>query len=265
MARAGTAALITGASSGISAAFAGQLARRGHDLILVARRRERLEQFAARLSRDHGIGAEALAADLSGDEGVGRVESRIAAAPNLELVVNGAGFGSRGRFWEADDGLQDRMYRVHVLATMRLTRAALRAMMPRDRGAVINVSSVAGFGASPGSASYASTKAWMNVFTESLALELASAGSRVKVQALCPGFTLSEFHDVIGVGRGRIPRSWWMTAEEVAAASLRGLERGRIYVIPGLRYRAVVALEAMVPGAVRRAVTRVYARWTKHV
>jgi NAD(P)-dependent dehydrogenase (short-subunit alcohol dehydrogenase family) len=123
MARAGSAALVTGASSGIGAAFARQLARRGHGLILVARRRDRLEQLAGELTRAHGVAAEVLVADLSEDHGVASVESRIATAPDLDLVVNNAGFGSRGRFWDGDDGLQDRMYRVHVLATMRLTRA----------------------------------------------------------------------------------------------------------------------------------------------
>ncbi len=265
MARAGSAALVTGASSGIGAAFARQLARRGHGLILVARRRDRLEQLAGELTRAHGVAAEVLVADLSEDHGVASVESRIAAAPDLDLVVNNAGFGSRGRFWDGDDGLQDRMYRVHVIATMSLTRAALRAMVPRDRGAVINVSSVAGFAASPGGASYAATKAWMNVFTESLALELESAGSHVKVQALCPGFTYSEFHDVIGADRSRIPRSWWMNADEVAAASLRGLEQGRIYVIPGARYRVLAALARLAPAGLRRSATRLYARRTKRV
>ncbi len=265
MARAGSAALVTGASSGIGAAFARALARRGHDLILVARRRDRLEQLAQQLAREHGVAAEVLAADLSEDAGVASVEARIAAAPDLDLVVNSAGFGSRGRFWDAEDGVQDRMYRVHVIATMRLTRAALRSMVPRDRGAVINVSSVAGFAASPGGASYAATKAWMNVFTESLALELDSAGSGVKVQALCPGFTYSEFHDVIGADRSRIPRTWWMTADEVVAASLRGLEEGRIYVIPGLRYRVLAALARVAPAGLRRAATHVYARRTKRV
>jgi len=215
MAGAGSAALITGASSGIGAAFARALAVRGYDLVLVARRRDRLEQLARELESQYKVCVEVLAADLSDEAQAGWVEEKIATSPNLDLVVNNAGFGSRGKFWEADDGLQDKMYRVHVLATMRLTRAALRSMMPRHRGAVINVSSVAGFAASPGGASYASTKAWMNVFTESLALELDSLGSRVRVQALCPGFTLSEFHDVIGADRSKIPSGWWMKAEAV--------------------------------------------------
>ncbi len=265
MAAARPVAVITGASSGLGAAFARALAARGYDLILAARRRDRLELLAAETASAHGVQAEALPVDLSEEAGVAQVEAKIAVTPGLDLVVNNAGFGSRGRFWEADDGTQDRMYRVHVLATMRLTRAALRVMIPRDRGSVINVSSVAGFAASPGGASYASTKAWMNVFTESLALELDSLGSRVRVQALCPGFTFTEFHDVIGWDRNRIPRSWWMKAEDVVDASLRGLERGRIYVIPGWRYRALVALAGVVPSGWRRAVSRVYARRTKRV
>src|SRR5580658_10650919 len=163
-------ALITGASSGIGAAFAAALAARGQDVVLVARRADRLEQLAESLKRSHGIRAEALVADLASDDDVARVVERIAAAPDLELLVNNAGFGSRGKFFEADARGQDQMHRVHVLATVRLTHAALAGMVKRARGGIINVSSVAGFWQAPGNVSYCATKCWMNSFTEGLAL-----------------------------------------------------------------------------------------------
>ena len=211
--------MVTGASSGIGAEFARRLARDGFALILVARRREQLEHLAGELG-----GAEILTADLTLDEELTRVEARIASAPDLDLLVNNAGFGTRGRFWEASLEGQERMHRLHVMATMRLTRAALAAMVPRGRGGVINVSSVAGFGQSPGNISYCATKAWMNSFTEGLDLELRGAGSPVRVQALCPGFTITEFHDAMGTSRDGIPAWLWMRAGDVVDASLRGLQ-----------------------------------------
>jgi short-subunit dehydrogenase len=239
-------ALVTGASSGIGATFARALARRGYDLVLVARRKDRLEALAGE------IGGEALPADLTDEADLKRVEDRIGAADNLELLVNNAGFGTHGRFWEADLEGQDRMHRLHIVATMRLSHAALRGMVARGRGGLINVSSVAGFVQSPGSTSYGATKRWINAFTEGLYLELKSAGSPVKVQALCPGFTYSEFHDVAGVDRNLIAKSLWMRAEDVVEASLRGLDRGDLFVVPGWRYKFLVRLLAVVPDGLRR-------------
>jgi len=174
--------MVTGASSGIGAEFARRLAREGWGLTLVARRAERLEALAKQIG-----GAETIAADLTTDAGLERVEQRIASCAALELLVNNAGFGTKGNFHETPLTGQEAMHRLHVMATMRLTRAALAGMVPRGRGGVINVSSVAGYGHSPGNASYCATKAWMNSFTDCLDLELRSAGSAVRVQALCPG------------------------------------------------------------------------------
>jgi len=243
-------ALITGSSSGIGATFATALATRSYDLLLVARRRERLEELAETLQRSHGILAEILAADLTVDQQLGAVEQRIAAAGNLELLVNNAGFGTHGKFFSVNVRSQDQMHRLHVLATMRLTHAALPGMLARGKGGVINVSSVAAFWQSPGSISYCATKRWMNSFTEGLALELKSIGSPVKVQALCPGYTFSEFHDVAGMDRKLIPASLWMRAEDVVAESLRGLDRGKTVVIPGALYKAAVFLMKNTPGFV---------------
>jgi short-subunit dehydrogenase len=252
-------ALVTGASSGIGAMFARKLAQRGRDLILVARRRERLEALARELEGKHGIRVEPLAADLARDDDLARVEERIRAAEALELLVNNAGFGTRGWFHEADLEPHERMHRLHVLATVRLTHAALLGMTARGRGGIVNVSSVAGFVQTPGNTSYAATKAWMISFTEGLHLELKAAGSPVKVQALCPGFTYSEFHDVAGMDRQRIPKAWWMQAEEVVEASLRGLERGKLIVVPGWRYRLVVFVLGLLPRALLHAGSIQYA------
>jgi short-subunit dehydrogenase len=198
-------------------------------------------------------GAETLAADLTLEEDLVRVEARIASTPELELLVNNAGFGTKGQLWETPLDGQERMHQLHVMATLRLTRAALAAMVPRARGGVINVSSVAAFGQSPGNISYCATKAWMNSFTEGLDLELRGSGSPVRVQALCPGFTVTGFHDAMGMSREGIPAWLWMRAGDVVDASLRGLERGKLFVVPGAIYKLVVLLEKLTPRWLRTA------------
>jgi short-subunit dehydrogenase len=240
-------ALITGASSGIGATFARALASRGYDLVLVARRKERLDQLAAELCAVHPIHAETLVADLADDASRAVVEERLASDPNLELLVNNAGFGDQGLFWKTDLAMQDRMHRVHVLATLRLNHAALRNLVAHGRGGIINVASVAGFIRSPGTASYNSTKAWMNSFTECVSLELKIARSPVKIQALCPGFTYTEFHDTMGMDRKTIPSWWWMQAEDIVEASLEGLDRGKLFVVPGFGYKLVTTVVWRLP------------------
>ncbi len=239
-------ALITGASAGIGAEFAKQLAARGRPLVLVARRGDRLEEMAKNL----GVPCEVIVADLAAESGLSAVEQRLGKG-DVDLLINNAGFGTRGLFWEADSEGQDRMHRLHVIATMRLCRAALPHMVRRGRGGIINVSSVAAFGRTPGNASYCATKAWMNAFTEGLYMELKVRDSGVRVQALCPGFTYTEFHDVLGVDRSPAPKGWWLTAERVVADSLKGLDRGQLIVVPGLRYRLLVHLLKHLPDSWR--------------
>ena len=241
-------AAITGASSGIGAVFARALATRGYDLLLIARRRDRLEELARQLT------AEILVADLTDDADLRRVEARLSAAENLDLLVNNAGMGIAGAFAAADIDAQDHMHRLHVTATLRLTHAALAGMVARRKGGIINVASVAGFLTNPGAISYCATKTWINSFTEGLYLELKSAGSPVRVQTLCPGFTYSEFHDTASMDRRKLaPPSWWLTAESVVEESLQGLERGRLFVIPGFRYRALVAILRCIPRPLKHA------------
>jgi hypothetical protein len=147
------------------------------------------------------------------------------------------------------------MHRLHVLATVRLTHAALGKMVRQNAGGVINVASVSAFVRVAGNASYAATKSWMTAFTEGLYLELKSARSAVKVQALCPGYTYSEFHDRLQLDRKRIaPLSFWTSAELVVDESLQGLRKGKLFVVPGWRYRAIVALISKLPVSVRLAI-----------
>lgn len=244
---------ITGASSGIGAAFARKLAP-GHDLLLIARRRDRLETLAAELETQFGNAVEVLPADLTEEYDLAGAAERIRGENRLALLINNAGFGTKGRFWQAPLEVQEQMHKLHVTATMQLTHAALNNMVPRDFGGIVNVASVAAFVRSPGSVSYCATKSWMTVFTEGLYLELRGLCSNVTVQALCPGFTYSEFHDAAGLDRSRMaPPSFWMTADEIVDASLTGLRRRKLFVIPGWRYRVLTAIVSKLPARARVA------------
>lgn len=244
-------AAITGASAGLGTVFARKLAARGYDLLLIARRMDRLRELADELTRANGVHAEPMAADLSRLEDIDAVAGRIAGEPRLGLLVNNAGFGIKGSFWEAPLADQVAMHRVHIDATMRLSRAALESMVARDEGSIVNVSSVAGFFRSPANVSYCATKAWINAFTEGLYLELAARGSKVGAQALCPGFTYTEFHDVMGADRGHVAKWLWMKADDVVEASLAALPSRKLYVIPGWQYKAVVAVATKFPMSLR--------------
>lgn len=246
-------AAITGASAGLGTVFARKLAAQGYDLILIARRLDRLRLIADELTRANGIAAEAVLADLSRLEDIEAVANRLQRESRLALLVNNAGFGTIGRFWETPIDDQIAMHRVHIDATMRLSRAALASMVPRDEGAIVNVSSVAAYFRSPSNVSYCATKAWINAFTEGLHLELKGLGSRVGVQALCPGFTYTEFHDVAGMSRDPIPKWVWLKAEDVVDASLDALSTRKLFVVPGWQYKLVVALGSKLPASWRVA------------
>ncbi len=241
-------ALITGASSGIGAEFARQLAGRDYDLILHGRRLDRLSALAAELSTAHHIAAEPLSADLAEEPGIAAVAERIARLPRLDLLVNNAGFGISGAFAKADVTDQIAMLNVHMLAPMRLTRVALPGMVGRGSGGIINVASLAAFMTLPGNANYCATKAYVLAFSQTLAGEVRRQG--VHVQALCPGFTITEFHDRSdragadrsGIDRRRIPRFLWGAASAVVTDSLAGLERGQVICVPGLLNRVILFL-----------------------
>lgn len=239
--------LVTGATAGIGKVFAERLAARGYDLILVARDVPRLEAVAAELTGRHGVSVEALAADLASDAEVERVSARIAGGPPLAILVNNAGFGVKGDLAVTDPAAQAAMLHVHALAPLRLCRAALPAMLARRSGAIVNVSSIASFIYTPGNANYSATKAYLTAFSEGLDGEVRGAG--VRVQALCPGFTRTEFHDRMGLTAAeRKRRPLWLSAEFVVDTSLRALERGGpVVCIPDWRYRVLVFLIGHVP------------------
>lgn len=243
-------ALVTGASSGIGLAFAERLAREAWDLVLVARRRERLEELAARLRDAHERRVDVLAADLTDPAGVHAVERRIAAEPTLELLVNNAGLGTSGAFAELDRDGEEQEVRLNVVALVRLTHAALEAFRARGHGTVVNVSSLAGFQPAPFNATYGATKAFVNAFTQALHEELRGTGLRV--QLLCPGFTRTEFQDVAGVDNEGVPAFAWMEPEAVVEASLAGLRRGELVVIPGAGNKVLGAVLRALPSAAAR-------------
>ncbi|MDR3572983.1 MAG: SDR family oxidoreductase [Anaerolineaceae bacterium] len=235
-----TTALITGASSGIGAAFARHLAASGHNLVLVGRRKDRLEAVSAAIRQQNSVEVDVLIADLAGEEGVQQVERCIADLDDLDLLVNNAGFGSTGSFAGSDLNRQLDMIHVHVQAPVRFTRAALPGMIARRHGGIINVASLAAFLPSKGNVTYSSSKDYLVTFSEILAMELKGTG--VSVQALCPGFTVTEFHDrpeLKDFDRSQFPKFMWCSADQVVEASLKGLEGGRVVVVPGWIYRLI--------------------------
>ncbi|HYW50508.1 MAG TPA: SDR family NAD(P)-dependent oxidoreductase [Gemmatimonadaceae bacterium] len=253
-------ALVTGASSGIGTVFARKLAQRGYDLLLVARDGERLAALAAELAAG-GASATPVSADLTTEEGLAATEAAITSAGCLDLLVNNAGFGSKGQLAESPLEVQDRMLRLHVIAVNRLTRAALQLMKPARRGGVITVSSVASFVNSTGNVNYCATKAYQRSFSEGLAMECAPLG--IRVQALCPGFTHTEFHARMADDQlGRAPAWMWLGADEVVETSLRQLERdGGVICVPGAQYKVAVFLARHLPLWVKRLMVRnVYKR-----
>lgn len=240
-------AVITGASAGIGAEFARQLAAEGYDLLLVARRQERLAEVAAEIRARYPVAIETLVVDLTDADATQALADRLRRESALALLVNNAGFGTVGRFWQTKIESQIKMHELHVMATVRLTHAALGNMTIQRRGSIISVASVAAFARTESNIGYSATKSWMTVFMEGLHLELRAINSPVRVQSLCPGFTYSEFHDVAGVDRSLAPKQFWLTAESVVRASLRGLERGDVLVVPDWRYRWFVRIFPRLP------------------
>ena len=228
-------ALITGASAGLGVEYARQLAAAGTGLVLTARRLDRLEELAAELRAAHGVAVETVGADLAREDGLAALERLLAADPGIDLLVNNAGFGGRTGFARGEAADHVAMARVHVEAAVRLTRAALPAMVARGRGAVVNVASVAAFSPFSG-AMYSGTKAFLVMFSENLQAELWGKG--VAVQALCPGLTHTEFHAAADLDLSAVPELFWRRADEVVRTSLRRLGRG-VVCIPGWENKAV--------------------------
>ncbi|CAN5398507.1 SDR family NAD(P)-dependent oxidoreductase [soil metagenome] len=241
-----TSALVTGASSGIGEAMVELLAAQEIPTVVVARRRDRLDELAARHSR-----VTVLAADLTSAADLREVVARVA---DIDLVVNNAGFGTSGNFFELDADRLDAEVQLNVAALTRISRAALGAMVPRGRGYLLNVSSVVSFQSAPKLAVYAATKAYVTSFSESLHEEVRGTG--VHVTALCPGLTRTEFQSVSSTDHysGRYPGYAWLEADEVARAGLHDVAKGKTLSIPGGMYKAMVATAGFLPRSlVRRA------------
>jgi short-subunit dehydrogenase len=247
--------LVTGASSGIGAAIARELAERGHNLILVARRKEKLDALGDALNEEFGVRAESIGCDLGKAASRQRLPARIESLGlEVSVLVNNAGFATGGPFHESDPARELEQVRVLVEAPMALTSAFLPAMVRRGRGAILNVASTAGMQPLPYSAGYSAAKAYVLTFSEALHQEVS--GSGVTVTVLAPGPVTTEFWDIAGweVANGQsferaVPRPAWVTAEHAAEAGVNGLEAGRRVVVPGLPVRAAMLATQYVPHA----------------
>jgi short-subunit dehydrogenase len=246
-------ALITGASAGLGAEFARQLAQRGADLVLVARSAGALDALAEELRVHHGVAVDVLAADLLDDADLDRVVSRIADAEHpIDLLINNAGFGLPLHFADNDIDDEVRHLRLHVEVAMRLMHVALAVMRGRG-GRIVNVASVAGF---ISRSTYSACKSWLIGFSRWANAEYARDG--VSVTALCPGFTHTSFHARMGLPPGEegIPSVMWLDAADVVREGLRDAARGRAVSIPSLRYKAIVALTGVLPASFTSRVAR---------
>ena len=215
----------------------------GVGLGLVARRENALKDIADKLQQTYGIQARVFAADLSLATEIERVCNEISQLSELEILVNNAGFGTQGKFFHVPIEEHEQMLELHVMAATRLTYAALQIFLAKNRGAIINMSSLSAFVPFPGSVNYHATKAYLVAFSEGLQTELRDSG--IIVQALCPGFTYSNFHDTQELNdfrRNALPSIAWGSADQVVESSLKALETGRLFVIPRLINQGIVLL-----------------------
>jgi short-subunit dehydrogenase len=225
-------ALVTGASSGIGRVYAEKLARRGHDVVLVARDGARLELLAAAIAGETGRRAEVLAADLSRSEGIETVAARLASDQRITVLVNNAGMGTEGPILGAAAEKTDAMVQLNVAALTRLSLAAVTAFAGRGEGTLVNIASVVALVPEHFPGAYAATKAYVLAFTQSLQSELR--GGPLRVQAVLPGYTRTEFFDRAGIDATALPAEMVMSAEDLVEAALRGLEAGEAITIPSL-------------------------------
>jgi len=244
-------AVVTGATAGIGGAFARRLAADGCDVLLVARDADRLRGAAKDLGDRYGVTATALPADLSTPDGCDAVAARLG---DVHLLVNNAGTGLNGAFVGSDLADEERLLALNVRAVLRLTHAALPGMVERRRGAVVNVSSVAGFATVQPGSTYGASKAWVTAFSESIGQSVRPFG--VRVMALCPGYTRTEFHDRAGIDMSKTPGWMWLDADRVVEDGLRDLARGRLVSVPDWKYKAAVFAMRHAPARLLQAVAR---------
>jgi len=236
-------ALITGASSGIGAAFARSLSSQGFQTILIARRKEKLEKIAFQIRENISNESEILVADLSKLEDIIKVSEKIQSINNIDILVNNAGFGTREYFENIPIAIHRDMLFVHNLAPVYFCRAILPNMIKRNRGVIINVSSMAAFTPRPRHAMYSSTKEFLKMFSEILQYEMHD--TNIRIQALCPGFTRTEFHSVgyfKDYDANKIPKETWMSAEEVVELSLNAFQDEGVVFIPGKENQKFIEL-----------------------
>ena len=244
-------ALVTGATAGIGLAFCRELAERGHHLVIVARNRARLENVSDELRARHSINVEILAADLSKRAALRRVADRVADRDRpIDLLVNNAGFGMRKSFLKGDVADEEAMFDVLCRAVLVLSHAGALSMKDRGRGAIINVSSVAGF---VPVGTYAAAKAWVTAFTETLAHELA--GSGVSATALCPGFTHTEMHERANLDMSKVPKVMWLEADRLVRDCLDDVKAGKVISVPGVQYKLIVGMTQLAPRGLVRAIS----------
>ena len=241
-------ALVTGATAGIGLSFAHQLAERGHDLVLVARDRVRLENVSDELRAKYGVSTEIMVADLSDRADTGKVAERVGdQARPVDLLVNNAGYSLKRRFLDNDIAEEEAVFDVLCRAVLVLSHAGASAMRERGHGAIINVSSVASYiTAGP----YSAEKSFVTVFTEGLSSELA--GSGVTATALCPGFTRTEFHDRAGLNMSRLPGFVWLTSDRLVRDCLADVAKGKVVSVPGAQYKVAVAALRVLPRSLVR-------------
>jgi short-subunit dehydrogenase len=236
-------ALITGATAGLGAEFARQLAAQGHSLVLVARDRTRLQESATALSSRFGVAVEVIAADLVSSDGRAAVEARLADTEvPVDVLVNNAGFGLVTSFHQSPIGDERRHLDLLVRVPMELTHAALQQMVPRASGTIINVASVAGY--TP-RGTYGAAKAWVLSFSRWA--NIFYHGSGVTVTAVAPGFVRTEFHQRMKARIDNIPNWMWLTPERVVADALKAASKGKAVTVPSLRYKVIVWLTGWMP------------------
>ncbi len=237
-----------------AASFARRLAADGYDLVLVARGGERLAGVATALAERHGVTVTPLVADLASEAGCTAVADRLGAEPPIDLLVNNAGRSLNTSFVRSTADREAGLLRLNVEAVLRLTLAALPGMVERRRGSVINVSSVAGFFAVMPGSTYPASKAWVTNFSQSVALSVRRHG--VRVMALCPGYTRTEFHQRAGIDMSKTPNWLWLDADAVVRQGLRDLDRGKAVSVPNWKYKIAVTLGRHAPLGLLRRVAR---------
>jgi short-subunit dehydrogenase len=259
-------ALVTGASAGIGASIARELAKRGQNLILVARRKSKLDELAGELTATYGVRAEGIGCDLTKAASRDRLPDRIQSLGlDVEILVNNAGFATGGPFYKSDPSRELDQVRVLVEAVVALTSAFLPGMVERGRGAILNVASTAGMQPLPYSAGYSAAKAYVLTFSEALHEEVR--GNGVAVTALAPGPVSTEFWDAAGwEAAGQpfekaVPRQAWVTADQTAEAGVKGLEANSRVVVPGIQIRTAMLAARYLPHAIKLpAIARVMRR-----